>query len=85
MFRKVLIEAFSMFNLVGDALNELQAFKMKKNDSINKHIAKFKILAAESKIDTTNPLTIKLFKKTLLWGLTVQLMRLKTPLKIINN
>jgi hypothetical protein len=58
---------------------------MKKNNSINKHIAKFKMLAVKSKIDTTDPLTIEFFKKTLPWGLMVQLMKLKTLLKTINN
>jgi Domain of unknown function (DUF4939) len=84
-FRKDLIEAFSMFNLVGDALDELQSLRKKKNESINKHIARFKMLAAESKIDTTNPLSIELFKETLPWGLTLELMKLKTPLKTIDN
>jgi Domain of unknown function (DUF4939) len=55
MFRKELIEAFSMFNSVGDALDELWALRMEKNDLINEHIAKFKMLAAKSKIDTTTP------------------------------
>jgi Zinc knuckle len=41
------------------------------------------MLAAESKINMTNPLTIKLFKETLPWGLTLQLMKLKTPLRTI--
>jgi hypothetical protein len=82
-FRKDLTEAFSMFDSVGDALDELRSLRMKKTDSIDEHIAKFKMLAAESKIDTTNPLTIELFKETLPWGLTLQLMRLETPLKTI--
>jgi hypothetical protein len=43
------------------------------------------MLAAKSKIDTTNPLSIKLFKETLPWALTLQLMRLETPLKTIDN
>jgi hypothetical protein len=42
-------------------------------------------LAAESKIDTTNPLSIELFKETLPWALTVQLMKLETPLKTIDD
>jgi hypothetical protein len=84
-FRKELIKAFSMFNSVGDALDKLWALRMKKNDSIDKHIAKFKMLAAKSKIDTTNSLTIKLFKEMLPWGLTLQLMKLETPLKTISN
>jgi Zinc knuckle len=77
------MEAFSMFDLVGNVLDELRSLRKKKTESIDKHIAKFKMLAAESKINMTNPLTIKLFKETLSWALTVQLMKLKTPLKTI--
>jgi Domain of unknown function (DUF4939) len=84
-FRKDLTEAFAMFDSVGDALDELRSLRKKKTESIDEHIAKFKLLAAESKIDTTNPLTIELFKETLPWGLTLQLMRLETPLKTIND
>jgi Retrotransposon gag protein len=83
-FRKELINAFSMFDLVGNALNELWALRMKKNNSIDEQIAKFKMLAVELKIDTMNPLTIK-FKEMLPWGLMVQLIKLGTPLKTINN
>jgi hypothetical protein len=70
-FRKDLIEAFSMFDSVGDVLDKLWSLRKKKTESINEHIAKFKILATKSKIDTTNPLSIKLFKETLPWALTV--------------
>jgi hypothetical protein len=84
-FRKDLMEAFSMFDSVGDALDKLWSLRKKKSESINENIAKFKMLAAESKIDMTNPLSIKLFKETLPWGLTLKLMRLETPLKTINN
>jgi hypothetical protein len=83
-FRKDLMEAFSMFDSVGDTLDELRSLK-KKMESMDKHIAKFKMLAAESKIDTTNPLSIELFKETLPWALTLELMKLETPLKTINN
>jgi hypothetical protein len=82
-FRKDLTEAFSMFDSVGDALDELRSLRKKKMESIDEHIAKFKILATKLKIDTTNLLTIKLFKETLPWGLTLQLMKLETPLKTI--
>jgi hypothetical protein len=45
---------------------------MKSEDElIDEHIAKFKMLAAKSKIDTTNPLSIELFKETLPWALTL--------------
>jgi Ty3 transposon capsid-like protein len=84
-FRKDLTEAFSMFDSVGDAMDELRSLRKKKTESIDEHIAKFKMLAAESKIDTTNPLKIELFKETLPWGLTLQLMKLETPLKTITD
>jgi Ty3 transposon capsid-like protein len=82
-FRKDLTEVFSMFDLVGDALDKLKSLRKKKMEIIDEHIAKFKMLAAESRIDMTNPLTIKLFKETLPWGLTLQLMKLEKPLKTI--
>jgi Retrotransposon gag protein len=84
-FGKDLMEAFSMFDSVGDALDELWSLRKKKTESIDEHIARFKMLAAKSKIDTTNPLSIKLFKETLPWGLTLKLMRLETPLKTIDD
>jgi hypothetical protein len=84
-FRKDLTEAFSMFDLVGDALDELRSLKKKKTESIDEHIAKFKMLAAKSKIDTMNPLSIELFKETLPWALTLELMKLETPLKTIDD
>jgi hypothetical protein len=43
------------------------------------------MLAAKSKIDMTNPLSIELFKETLPWGLTLKLMKLETPLKTIDD
>jgi Ty3 transposon capsid-like protein len=84
-FRKDLTEAFSMFDSVGDALDELRSLKKKKMESIDEHIAKFKMLAAKSKIDTTSPLSIELFKETLSWALTLELMKLKTLLKTISD
>jgi Retrotransposon gag protein len=84
-FRKELIKTFLMFDSVGDALDELQSLKRKKIESIDKHIAKFKMLATVSKINTTNPLSIELFKETLPWALMLQLMKLETPLKTIDN
>jgi Retrotransposon gag protein len=84
-FRKDLIEAFLMFDSVRDALDELRSLRKKKTESIDEHIAKFKMLAAESKINTMNLLSIELFKETLPWALTLQLIKLETPLKTIDN
>jgi Domain of unknown function (DUF4939) len=84
-FRKELIEVFSMFNSVGDTLDELQSLRKKKTNLIDEHIARFKMLAIKLKIDTINPLSIELFKETLPWALTVQLMKLETLLKTIDD
>jgi hypothetical protein len=79
------MEAFSMFDSVGNALDELRSLKKKKTESIDEHIVKFKMLAAESKIDTMNPLSIELFKEILPWALMLELIKLETPLKTIND
>jgi Domain of unknown function (DUF4939) len=84
-FKKELIEVFLMFDSVGDVLDKLQSLRKKKTNLIDKHIARFKMLTIKSKIDTTNPLSIKLFKETLPWALTVQLMKLETLLKTIDD
>ena len=84
-FKKDLVGAFSMFDSVGDALDELRSLRMKKDDSIDEHIAKFKIMAVAAKIDTTNPLTIKLFKETLTKPLENRLMKLETPLTSLDD
>jgi Ty3 transposon capsid-like protein len=70
-FRKELIKAFSMFDSVGDALDKLQSLRKKKTNLIDEHIARFKMLATKSQIDTMNPLSIELFKETLPWALTL--------------
>ena len=65
-FRKDLISAFSMFDSVGDALDELRALRIKMGSSIDEHIARFKLLAAAAEINPNHALTIKLFKEMLI-------------------
>ena len=84
-FRKELIDAFSMFDSVGNALDKLWALRMKMGSSINKHIAKFKLLAAATEINLNHALTIELFKETLVPALQTRMMRLETPLKTLDD
>ena len=84
-FRKDLVNAFSMFDSVGDALDELWALQMKTGSSINEHIAKFKLLAAAAKIDPKHTLTIELFKETLQPALQTWMMNLVMPLNNLDN
>ena len=65
-FRKELIDAFLMFDSVGNALDKLWALRMKMGSSIDEHIARFKLLAAAAEIDLNHALTIKLFKEMLI-------------------
>ena len=64
--RKELTDTFSMFDSGGDALDKLRALRIKMGSSIDKHIARFKLLAAASEIDPNHALTIELFKETLI-------------------
>ena len=84
-FRKDLVSAFSMFNSVGDALDELQALRMKMGSSIDKHIARFKLLEAATEIDLNHALMIELFKEMLIPALRTWMMNLETPLKNLDD
>ena len=84
-FKKDLVDAFSMFDSVGDALDELRALRMKIGSSINEHIARFKLLAAAAEIDLNHALTIELFKETLIPALGTRMMNLEMPLKTLDD
>ena len=84
-FRKELIDAFSMFDSVGDALDELRALRMKMGGSIDEHIARFKLLAAAAEIDLNHALMIELFKETLISALRTRMMNLEMPLKTLDD
>ena len=53
--------------------------------SIDKHIARFKLLAAAAEIDPNHALTIKLFKEMLIPALRTQMMDLETLLKTLDD
>ena len=74
-----------MFDSVGDALDELQALRMKMGSSINEHIARFKLLAAAADINLNHALTIELFKEMLILALRTRIMNLETPLKTLDD
>ena len=74
-----------MFDSVDDALDKLQALRMKTGSSINEHIARFKLLAAAAEIDPNHTLTIELFKEMLQPALRTIIMNLETPLTNLND
>ena len=53
-FKETLKEAFSAYNSPGEALNQMKNLQMKKDDSVEEHIAKFKSLVSESQIPSNH-------------------------------
>src|SRR6202522_2821236 len=64
-FKHDLQEAFAAYDSPGDALERMKLLRMKKNDSIDEHIAKFRMLVSESKLDKSSPVIIDFLRKTL--------------------
>jgi hypothetical protein len=62
-FRKDLTEAFSLFELVGDALDELRSLRKKKMESIDEHIAKFKCWWQNQKSTPQTPCSLNCSRK----------------------
>jgi hypothetical protein len=71
-------EDFKPYDAPGDALEELIALKM-GNNSIEDHIARFKILLKKSKVPEDSPSAIDYFRKTLNVPLQRKLLDLPTP------
>jgi hypothetical protein len=74
-FQTDLTEVFKPYDAPRDALEELTALKM-GNNSIEDHIAKYKILLSRSDIPETSPLAIDYFRKTLNIPLQQKLLEL---------
>jgi Domain of unknown function (DUF4939)/Zinc knuckle len=70
--------AFSPYDAPGDALEELIALKQGTN-SIEDHIARFKVLLTKSQVPETSPSSIDYFRKTLNVPLQRKLLELATP------
>src|SRR5271168_950358 len=73
------------YNPPGDALERMKLLRMKKDDSIDEHIAKFRMLVSESKLDKSSPVIIDFFRETLGFPLQRRIMTLENPLKKIDD
>src|SRR6202522_4210122 len=78
-------EAFAPYDSPGDALERMKLSRMKKDDSIDEHIAKFRMLVSESKLDKSSPVIIDFFRETLGFPLQRQIMTLENPPKKIDD
>ena len=54
-FEKALQETFEPYDAPGDALEKMKELRMKPSDSIDDHIAQFKMLVQASKIGQDSP------------------------------
>jgi hypothetical protein len=84
-FKHDLQEAFAPYDSPGDALERMKLLRMKKDDSIDEHIAKFRMLVSESKLDKSSPVIIDFFRETLGFPLQRRIMTLENPPKKIDD
>src|ERR1700678_4540928 len=84
-FKHELQEAFAPYDSPGDALERMKSLRMKKDDSIDEHIAKFRMLVSESKLDKLSPVIIDFFRETLGFPLQRRIMTLENPPKKIDD
>jgi len=64
-FKHDLQEAFTPYDSPGDTLEKIKTLWMKKDDSIDEHIAKFRMMVSKSKLDKSSPIIIDLFHEML--------------------
>ena len=84
-FEKALQETFQLFDAPGDVLEQMKNLRMKQTDSIDDHIAKFKMLVVASKIGTHSPVIIDLFRESLFVALQSRLLTLEVPPKMLDE
>ena len=84
-FEKALQETFQPFDAPGDTLEQMKNLRMKQTNSIDDHIAKFKMLVVASKIGTDSPVVIDLFCESLFIALQSRLLTLEVPPKTLDE
>lgn len=79
-FTLLLHEAFDPYDTPGDALEDMKELRMDSSkDSIDEHIAKFKILLSSSKLDKDSLAVIDMFRSTLPIPLQSKLLDAERP------
>ena len=79
-FETNLTAAFKPYDAPGDALEKITALKM-GNNSIEDHVAKYKILLSKAGVNEDSPSAIDYFRKSLNIPLQKNLLNLPTPPK----
>src|ERR1700678_3343556 len=84
-FKHELQEAFTPYDSPGDALEKMKTLWMKREDLIDEHIAKFRMMVSESKLDKSSPVIIDLFRETLSMPLQKRILTLESPPKKLDD
>ena len=84
-FVKSLEETFVPYNAPGDALEKMKELQMKQSDSIDDHVAKFKMLVTNSGLGTTSTAIIDLFRESLSVPLQRWILTLEKLPKTLNE
>src|ERR1700678_4680563 len=84
-FKHDLQEAFAPYDFPGDALERMKLLRMKKEDSIDEHIAKFRMMVSKSKLDKSCAVIIDLFRETLAVPLQRRILTLESPPKKLED
>lgn len=77
-FKIRLNEAFKPYDAPGDALEEMKTLRM-GNNTIEEHVAKFKMLVTRSELTETSPAVIDYFRETLQVPLQRRILSLEKP------
>jgi hypothetical protein len=84
-FKHDLQEVFVPYNSPGDALKKMKVLWIKKDNSIDEHIAKFRMLVFKSKFDKSSPVIINFFGEILRLLLQQWIKTLKNLSKKLDN
>jgi hypothetical protein len=83
-FKDNLEEAFKPYDAPGDALEEMKTLRM-GNNSIEEHVAKFKMLVTRSGLDTASAAVIDYFRESLNIPLQRRILSLENPPKTLKE
>jgi Ty3 transposon capsid-like protein/Zinc knuckle len=83
-FKDNLEEAFKPYDAPGDALEEMKTLRM-GNNSIEEHIAKFKMLVTRSGLEATSAAVIDYFRESLNIPLQRRILSLENPPKTLKE
>ena len=82
-FMESLVKSFEPYDAPGDALEKMKALQMKPEDSIDDHVAKFKMLVSDSGIKSDSPVIMDFFRQTLPFTLQRRILALENAPKTI--